>query len=134
MSRKLSIQALAAACARHPWRTIGAWVAAVFVALVAITSLLSLTTEANPTNDPQSQRASDAVSRAFPASAAATDLVVVRSRSYTIETPQFRALVRGLASDIGHAADVASVRTYLGARDPSLVSSDRHAAMTQFSA
>src|SRR5215468_6364928 len=72
MSRKLSVQALATACARHPWRTIGAWVVAVFAAVVAIASLLSLTTEANPTNDPQSQRASDTLSRAFPASASVT--------------------------------------------------------------
>jgi hypothetical protein len=87
----------------------------------AVASLLSLTTEANPTNNPQSQRASDTVSRAFPASAAMTDFLVVRSRNYTIEAPQFRALVRGLASDVREATDVESVRTYLGAHDPSLV-------------
>jgi antibiotic biosynthesis monooxygenase (ABM) superfamily enzyme len=34
--RKLSTQALATMSARHPWRTIGAWVAAVFAAVVAI--------------------------------------------------------------------------------------------------
>jgi putative drug exporter of the RND superfamily len=134
MSGKLSIQGLAGACARHPWRTIGAWVAAVVVAVFAVASLLSLTSEANPTNNPQSQRASDTVSRAFPASAAMTDFVVVRSRNYTIEAPQFRAFVRGLASNVMQATDVESVRTYLGAHDPSLVSKDRHAAMTQFSA
>src|SRR5215510_12337527 len=50
----LSIQPLALASGRHPWRTIVAWVAAVVVATVAISSLLggALTTEGNPTNDP----------------------------------------------------------------------------------
>ena len=132
--RKLSTQALATMSARHPWRTIGAWVAAVFAAVVAIGALLSLTTEANPTNNPQSQRASDTLSRAFPPSAAVTDIVVVRSSKYTVETPQFQALVRRLAADVRQASDVVSVRTYLGARDLSLITKDRHATMVQFSA
>jgi uncharacterized membrane protein YdfJ with MMPL/SSD domain len=132
--RKLSTQALATMSARHPWRTIGAWVAAVFAAVVAIGALLSLTTEANPTNNPQSQRASDTLSRAFPPSAAVTDIVVVRSPKYTVETPQFQALVRRLAADVRQASDVVSVRTYLGARDLSLITKDRHATMVQFSA
>src|SRR5215475_5143821 len=132
--RKLSTQALVTMSARHPWRTIGAWVTAVFAAVVAIGALLSLTTEANPTNNPQSQRASDTLSRAFPPSAAVTDIVVVRSPKYTVETPQFQALVRRLAADVRQASDVVSVRTYLGARDPSLITKDRHATMVQFSA
>jgi len=47
---KLSTQALATMSARHPWRTIGAWVAAAAVAVVAIGALLggALTTEGNP--------------------------------------------------------------------------------------
>jgi putative drug exporter of the RND superfamily len=132
--RKLSAQAMATMSARHPWRTIGAWVAAVFAAVVAIGALLSLTTEANPTNNPQSQRASDTLSRAFPPSVAVTDIVVVRSPKYTVETPQFLALVRRLAADVRQASDVVSVRTYLGARDLSLITKDRHATMVQFSA
>jgi uncharacterized membrane protein YdfJ with MMPL/SSD domain len=133
---KLSTQAFALASAHHPWRTIGAWVAAVVVAVVAIGALLggALTTEGNPTNNPQSQRAEDALFRAFPptVSAAVTDIVVVRSPQYTVDTPQFQALVRALATDVRHAGGVDSVRTYLDARDPSLVTNDRHATMVQF--
>ena len=72
--------------------------------------------------------------QAFPptAGAAVTDIVVVRSPRYTVDAPQFRALVRGLASDVRRAGGVDSVRTYLDARDPSLVSKDRHATMVQF--
>src|SRR6266545_2730645 len=133
---KLSTQALASTSARHPWRTIGAWVAAVVVAVVAIGALLggALTTEGNPTNNPQSRRAADVVNDSFPpsAGAAVTDIVVVRSPRYTVDAPQFRALVRGLASDVRRAGGVDSVRTYLDARDPSLVTKDRHATMVQF--
>jgi RND superfamily putative drug exporter len=133
---KLSTEALAMASARHPWRTIGAWVAVLAVAVVAIVALLggALTTKGNPTNNPQSQRAKAALSRAFPptVSGAVTDIVVVRSQRYTVDAPQFRALVRALGSDVRRAGGVDSVRTFLDARDPSLVSRDRHATMVQF--
>jgi RND superfamily putative drug exporter len=120
----------------HPWRTIGAWIAAMVVAFVAIGGLLggALTTEGNPTNNPQSQRAKDVREAAFPAasSAAVTDIVIVHSPRYTVDAPRYRGFVRTLAGKVRGAEDVASVRTYLSARDPSLVSKDRHATMVQF--
>src|SRR5262245_44256640 len=124
--------------ARHPWRTIAAWVAAVVVAGVAIGALLggALTTEGNPTNNPQSERAKDALSAAFPPTvgAAVTDIVVVRSPQYTVDAPQFRAVVRALAARVRGADGVESVRSFLDADDPSLVSKDRHATMMPFAA
>jgi uncharacterized membrane protein YdfJ with MMPL/SSD domain len=133
---RLSIEGIATASARRPWRTVAAWVVAVVVAAVAIVALLggALTTEGNPTNNPQSLRAKDVLAQAFPptATAAVTDIVVVRSSQYTVDTPQFRELVRRLASDVRKAGGVDSVRTYLDTRDRSLVSNDRHATMVQF--
>jgi RND superfamily putative drug exporter len=133
---KLSTQTVAMMSARHPWRTIAAWVGLVVVGVVAIGALLggALTTEGKPTNNPQSQRAKDALSAAFPPtrSVAVTDIVVVRSPRYTIDAREFKALVGRLASDVRRAG-VASVRTYLDRRDPSLVTRDRHATMLQFS-
>ena len=130
-----STEKLAMMSARHPWRTIGAWVVAMVAAVVAIGALLggALTTEGNPTNNPQSERAEDALSEAFPptVSGAMTDIVVVRSAQYTVDAPRFRALVRRLATTARRAEGVDGVRTYLGAGDPSLVSRDRHAAMVQ---
>jgi hypothetical protein len=43
----LSTGSLAAACARHPWRTIAAWIVLTVLAVVSIATLLggSLTTE-----------------------------------------------------------------------------------------
>jgi uncharacterized membrane protein YdfJ with MMPL/SSD domain len=134
---RLSTQTVAATSARHPWRTIGVWLAAVAVAVAAIMLLLggALTTEGNPTNDPQSERAKDALAAAFPAraSAAVTDIVVVRSPRYTVDAPQFKSLVRELASEVRTAEGVGSVRSYLDSRDPSLVSTGRRATMLQFS-
>jgi uncharacterized membrane protein YdfJ with MMPL/SSD domain len=132
---KLSTQTVTRMSARHPWRTVVAWVGLVVVGVVAIGALLggALTTEGKPTNNPQSQRAKDVLSAAFSptGSAAVSDIVVVRSRRYTVDAPEFKALVGTLASDVRRAG-VASVRTYLD-RDPSLVTRDRHATMLQFS-
>jgi uncharacterized membrane protein YdfJ with MMPL/SSD domain len=134
----VKLSTLTTMCARHPWRTIGAWVVLVLVAVVAIGALLggALTTEGNPTNNPQSERADDALSAAFPPTvgAAVTDIVVVRSPRYTVDAPQFQALVRGLASRVRRAGGVETVRSYLAARDPSLVSKDRRATMVQLAA
>jgi uncharacterized membrane protein YdfJ with MMPL/SSD domain len=60
-------QALARSSARHPWRTIGAWVVASLLAVVAIGALLggALTSEGTVTNNPESERAIDARARAF---------------------------------------------------------------------
>jgi putative drug exporter of the RND superfamily len=134
----MTLSSLVTTSARHPWRTIGVWVAAVVVAVVAIVALLggALTTEGHPTNNPQSERADDAISAAFPetAGAAITDIVVVRSARFTVDAPQFKSLVRTLASQVRRADGVESVRSYTDARDPSLVSKDRHAALVQFAA
>jgi uncharacterized membrane protein YdfJ with MMPL/SSD domain len=134
---RLSTPTIAMASARHPWRTIGSWVAAVAVAVVAVATLLggALTTEGGPTSNPQSQRAEDALDRAFPptASSPVTDIVVVRSSRYTVGAPQFKALVRELVAQVRTAKGVASVRSYLDSQDPSLVSTDRRATMLQFS-
>jgi putative drug exporter of the RND superfamily len=133
---KLSTRTFVMASARYPWRSVAAWVVAVVVAGVAVATLLggALTTEGNPTNNPQSERAKHVLSRAFPQSegAAVTDIVVVRSQEYTVDASQFQTLVRALAAEI-RQADVVTVRTYLDAHDPSLVTKDRHATMVQFS-
>src|SRR6266508_1869487 len=124
------------ASARHPWRTIGAWVVAFVIAIVAIGALLggALSTEGKPTNNPQSARAKDAREAAFPPSSgsAVTDLVIVHSPRFTVDAPQFRSIVTTLAGKVRQAKNVESTRSYLSARDPSLVSKDRHAAMVQF--
>jgi putative drug exporter of the RND superfamily len=129
------LQRVALASARHPRRTIGAWVVAMLIAFVAIGTLLggALTTEGKPTNNPQSERAKDVREAAFPAgsSAGITDIVVIRSSRYTVESQQFRAVVGTLAGEVRDAKGVKGVRTYLTTHDPSLVSKDRHATMLQ---
>ncbi|HSI98578.1 MAG TPA: MMPL family transporter, partial [Gaiellaceae bacterium] len=128
---KLSTRALAAASARHPWRTIGAWIGA-FVTTTALIGVLlggSLTTEGAPTNNPESTRAHDALMRAFrpEAGTLVTDIVIVRSERYTVDAPEFEAFVGGLVADGGPA--LGRARTYLSVDDESLLSADRRAAI-----
>src|SRR5262245_54963580 len=116
----MKLSRLAVGSARHPWWTIGAWVAAVVVAVVAIGGLLggALTTEGNLTTNPESERADEAVSAAFPPTvgAAITDIIVVRSPRYTVDASQFQSFVRRLVSQVRRAEGVESVRSYLDAR------------------
>jgi putative drug exporter of the RND superfamily len=134
---KVPTQALARASARHPWRTIAAWVVVAVLAVVALAGLLpgALTTEGKPTNNPQSERASDVIGRAFPPDPQrqVTDIVIVRSDRYTVSSPQFRTFVQRLVAEGRATEAVRSARTYLSSRDPSLVSRDRHATLIPIS-
>jgi putative drug exporter of the RND superfamily len=128
----LSTRSLAASSARHPWRTIAAWLAVMVLAIAAIVALLggSLTTEGNPTNNPESERAEDARFAAFPAdrSTTVTDVVVIRSDEHTVDSPQFEGYVRDFVGDDRISALVAA-RTYLDDGSAALVSEDRHATI-----
>ena len=116
----LSTRTIAAASARHPWRTIGAWIAVVVLAIVAIVTLLggSLTTEGAPTNNPESERADEALFRALPPDpgSAVTDIVVIRSDEHTVDSPEFEEYVRDFVADDEITA-LGRARTYLD--DPS---------------
>jgi len=129
---KLSTLSVASASARHPWRTIGAWLAVSALAVVTVAILLggSLTTEGGPTNNPESERAEDARLKAFPPdpASAVTDIVVVRSEQRTVDAPQFESFVREIVADDEITA-LAAARTYLDDGESGLVSADRHATI-----
>jgi uncharacterized membrane protein YdfJ with MMPL/SSD domain len=123
---------LAAASARHPWRVLGGWTAVAVLAVVVIVFFLggSLTTEGAPTNNPESERADKARLAAFPPdpSTAATDVVVIRSDRYTVDSPRFEDYVRDFVGD-GEITALGLARTYLDDGAEALVSADRHATM-----
>ena len=98
---KLSTELLASSSARHPWRTIGAWAAVTVLAMAAVVMLLGLTTEGAPTNNPESERADEVRLAAFPPdpSRAVTDIIVIRSDEYTVDSPRFQDYVRSFVDD-----------------------------------
>jgi uncharacterized membrane protein YdfJ with MMPL/SSD domain len=123
---------LARACSRHPWRAIGGWIVAVVLAVAALALLLGdLTTEGHPTNNPESQRADALIAQGFPPdpSRATSDLVVVRSARYTVDSPQYRAFVSRLVAAGRATGGVASARVYYVTHDKTQISSDRHAML-----
>jgi uncharacterized membrane protein YdfJ with MMPL/SSD domain len=128
----ISTRSLASASARHPWRTIGAWVVAFVLAVLTIAFLLggSLTTEGAPTNNPESERADEVRLQAFPPDPdrVVSDILVIRSEQHTVDSPEFESFVRSFVDD----AELPALRTtdtYLDSGDPSLVSEDRHATV-----
>jgi RND superfamily putative drug exporter len=130
---RLSTETIASACARHPWRAVGAWIAVLVAAFVCIGALLGdrLTTDGAPTNNPDSKRAEAIVERSFSPQARreTTDLVIVRSDRYSVNEPQFRDVVSNLVHEIGSTPGVANATSYMSANDRSLVSRDRHATL-----
>ena len=119
---RLSTTSLAAASARRPWWTIAGWTVAFVAAIAAVSVLLggALTTDGEPTNDPQSLAARDVLAQSFPPqNGGATDVVLVRPEagarseselraalSTVIATsPELRAAVVGetIAADDGQA-------------------------------
>src|SRR5215213_4497003 len=90
---------LARASSRHPWRTIGAWLAAIVVALGLSAALLpgNLTTEGHVTGSPESARAERLFFSQFPPDRNGVDeLVVVRSAAHTARDQEFTAFGRRL--------------------------------------
>jgi uncharacterized membrane protein YdfJ with MMPL/SSD domain len=128
---KPSTRGIASACARHPWRVIGTWIALIVLSLAAVAILLpgNLTTEGKPTSNPESWRALHAYERAFPVDprTSVSDIAVVRSEPYTVDSPQFRKFAGDLFLDAAATDSVAAAHDWYEQPNPSLVSRDRHA-------
>jgi putative drug exporter of the RND superfamily len=116
---------LARRSSRHPWRTFGAWLGAIVVALAFAILFLpgNLTTTGHVTGNPESKQAEDLFGQRFPPDPRAVDeLIVVRSETHTVKDSAFRAFVRRLRAQ-GQATGVVA-RAF-----PLQVSRDRHALL-----
>jgi RND superfamily putative drug exporter len=116
---------LAAAASAHPWKTIGAWLGAVVLAVALAVALLpgALTTETKLTNNPESIRAESLLARAFPRDPHAFDeVVIVRSEATSVGSPSFTSFVAGLTRA---GRKVGMFAEDVGRR----VSADRHALL-----
>src|SRR5512132_2039350 len=88
---------LAAAAARHPWRTVGAWLVACLLAIVAIALFLgdALTGEAEQLNNPESEQAYTLMAQRLPPdpTGGTTDVILIRSNREAVGDAGFRAKV-----------------------------------------
>ena len=127
---------LARTCSEHPWRTLGLWGIAVVAALaLTATSLRGLTSQGFVSGKPESTRAADLIANAFPPTPADlkrqfSDIIVVQSARYGVDTPQFRAVVAKLSRQSTATGKVLNLRSYL-TDGRTLVSRDGHATVIQ---
>jgi uncharacterized membrane protein YdfJ with MMPL/SSD domain len=128
-------QRLAVLCARHPWRTVGAWMGAILVAVGLASAQLgdNLTGKGNVTNDPESLRASDLQDERFPHREDFDEIVIVRSETLRVDDEPFRARVTQLAKAMRASGATESTRTRYGTDDRSLVSRDSRATVIPIS-
>ena len=124
----ISTQSLARACARHPWRTLGAWLVALVLSFASIALLLGdgITTDSEVTADTESRRGYAAIAEHFPQPPAVDDVVVVGSDELTVDDPEYRVFVTKLLADERSRAAVHEATVYYATNDRSLVSADGH--------
>jgi RND superfamily putative drug exporter len=93
---------MARACARHPRVTVGIWIAVVAVCGVLAALLLQgvLTSELNFTSKPESKRGDTLLKERFPEATAPSEIVIVRSDSYTVDQPDFRQRVETIYASV----------------------------------
>lgn len=123
------VQRVVVLCARHPWRTITAWLVVICLSLASAALLLgsALTTEGSIKSEPESLKGANLIDDRFPSRDEVTELVVVRSETGTAN--DLRATVAGLRSDIAHADGVKGVGDPFGAQAKALVSADGTAVL-----
>jgi uncharacterized membrane protein YdfJ with MMPL/SSD domain len=99
----LSTESLARACARHPWRTVGLWVAVVVLSMGIVAVLLgdTLTTEGEVTSPTDSKRAEELLFEHFPPSPdsleqATSEVVVVSFSDGAVDQERVQAFAREL--------------------------------------
>ena len=116
---------LATIAALHPWRTVGAWMAAVFVSIALIVFFLgdALTGEAEQLNNPESVQAEDLLAERLPATPGdyTSDVVLIRSRSLSVDDPRFQAKVEQVVDEVREAPGVLNVVEEPTARTPQAV-------------
>ena len=126
MATKLSPESLARASSRHPWRTVGVWVALIAVMGTLSGMLLSgvLTTRADFTNKPEAVRAADLIEQRLRPDAV-NEIFILRSTSGTVDDPEVKQSVQAFQKEAMAASDaVISAISFYDTEDSSLVSED----------
>jgi RND superfamily putative drug exporter len=127
-----STEHIARACARRPWLTLGAWVVALVLGVGLVATFLDLTSEGNVTGNPESQQGYTLINEHFPpdpSSEWVDELIVVHSKSMTVEAPAFRAKAQALLSNVMDDPAVHNAKSVYDSNDAQLVSPDKHATL-----
>jgi putative drug exporter of the RND superfamily len=129
----LSTESLARVCARHPWRTVGVWLAVVVLSMGIVAALLgdTLTSEGEVTSETDSRRGEELLAERFPTSreeqeVEPTEVVIVSVHEGTIDDLGEERL-QAFAEEL-RAAGATAVIGPLDEGGEQLVSRDRSAA------
>jgi uncharacterized membrane protein YdfJ with MMPL/SSD domain len=92
MKFNLGTEALARACAKRPWLTIGIWTAVLVIAFVLISTLLggALTNDNKMTNEPESVKASLLMDNRLGKTDNIDENVIISSKTLTVDDPVFK--------------------------------------------
>jgi RND superfamily putative drug exporter len=136
MKFNLGTEALARACAKRPWLTIGIWAAVLVIAFVLISTLLggALTNDNKMTNEPESVKASLLMDNRLGKTDNIDENVIISSKILTLDDPVFKSQVENLYAGmeaLGPEVFVGGV-TYYTTNNPVLVSADRHSTMIAY--
>jgi len=130
---KLSTESIALACARHPWRTVGAWVVAVVVSFGVIGTLFGdvLTSEGEVTGETDSKRVDELRFERFQPTAEdfqqqVSEVVVISLEEGTVDDPAVEERVQALADEL-RGVGATNVVTHADQED--LVSEDGEATV-----
>ena len=127
---RLSTGRLARGCARHPWLTIGIWLAAGALAVFFISRLLgsALTSEMTFTREPDSQKVRNLIAARLRGPEKINEVIIVSSPDATVDSPEFKSAVNKMRQDVSDLGSsvVSGGISYYQTHDPSMVSADRH--------
>ncbi len=133
MKMILSPAGLARVSARHPWRTVGIWVAVLITSITIAGTMLgdALSLETKLTNNPESTRAETLINERTGDPESTSEIVIVRSSTMTVDVPAYRSYVDQIFGQINTLGSdfITSGTTYFLANDESLVSADRRTTL-----
>ncbi|MBA2453164.1 MAG: MMPL family transporter [Chloroflexia bacterium] len=117
--------------ATHPWITLIAWIVLLGAGIFFASGLGDvLTTDANFTNDPESVRGEKLIEERLRADEPLSELMIVRSDSYTVDDPEFRAFVDNLLAQVTAENEiVGSAVSFYQTGAEEMVATDRSAMM-----
>jgi RND superfamily putative drug exporter len=116
--------------ATHPWRSIGAWLLLVMVAVLAGRAIGTAKLGPSDVGTGSSGQATAAVNRAFPHQA--TEQVLIQSPTLTAGQPAFRAAVNDVVDRAQHTDLVANVQSPYSSGGAGQISRDGHSALVLF--
>jgi RND superfamily putative drug exporter len=136
MSLPLSTAGLARVSSRHPWRTIGLWVALLILAAVAASGLNDVLTQDETIYGSDAATGQQLVKERLRGDMRLSENVIVHADNATVDDPAFQQVVRSTTAALAAMPEVvASAVDYFQAREQSpemaaeMVSADRHTAL-----